>query len=115
MVLELAPAKAIQELIADLGLSKDDIARSLDTDLRTLGRWRSGQHYPQHEARGRLAALVALRDHLRDTFTSGDAIRAWLHDSSRYLGGLTPLDALRAGRIDRAEAALEALDSGTFM
>ncbi len=101
--------------MTDLELSTIDLARSLDTDLRTLTRWRSGQHYPQHDARGRLAALVALRDHLRDTFVSGDAIQEWLHDSSRYLGGLTPLDALRAGRIDRAEAALEALDSGTFV
>ncbi len=34
---------------------------------------------------------------------------------NRYLGGLTPAEAVRVGRTDRAEAALEALDSGVFV
>ena len=36
-------------------------------------------------------------------------------ESNRYLGGMTPADAVRAGRIDRVEAALEAFDSGVFL
>jgi len=31
------------------------------------------------------------------------------------LGGLTPLQAIRAGRPDRVEAALEAIDAGIFL
>ena len=54
--------------------------------MRTLERCCSGKHYPQIDARERLKALVALRDHLRDTFTSEDGIQRWLRDSSRYLG-----------------------------
>ena len=45
----------------------------------------------------------------RAIFTSGDAIE------NRYLGGLTPSDAIQVGRFDRVEAALEALDSGVFV
>jgi hypothetical protein len=41
--------------------------------------------------------------------------RAWLRSDNPYLGGLTPLEVLRAGRTDRVEAALEALDSGMFV
>ena len=48
-------------------------------------------------------------------FTTPEAARAWLHGSSRYLGGLTPAEAIRVGRFDRVEAALEALDSGVFV
>jgi hypothetical protein len=47
-----------------------------------------------------------------ETFESSDVARTWLHSESRYLGGLTPAGAIRVGRLDRAEAALEALDSG---
>jgi hypothetical protein len=48
-------------------------------------------------------------------FGAPDRVQAWLRADSRYLGGLSPLDALRAGRIDRVEAAVEALASGIFL
>lgn len=53
-------------------------------------------------------------DRLYDTFTGADAVRAWLHADSRCLGYLRPVDALRAERIDRVLAALDASDSGLF-
>ncbi len=115
MVLELAPAQAIQQLVDELGLSPADIARALNIDTRTLARWRSGATYPQHDGRARLVELLALNHRLRASFQTMEAARGWLGDPSRYLGGLSPRDALRAGRIDRVTAALEALDSGVFL
>lgn len=57
--------------------------------------------------------LRRLANQWRETFTTEEAARRWLHAPSLYyLGGLTPADALRVGRIDRAAAGLEALDSG---
>lgn len=44
-----------------------------------------------------------------------EAARDWPRDPSRYLAGLTPLDVLRVGRIDRAEDALLALESGIHL
>lgn len=98
-----------------LSVSDDARVQALSTDLRTLARWCAGETYPRHGSRQRLAALAALHTHLLDTFETSEAARAWLHAGSRYLGGLTPLDALRAGRLDRMEAALAALDSGVFV
>lgn len=40
---------------------------------------------------------------------------AWLNANSAYLGGIKPLAALRVGRIDAVDAAIEALDSGVFL
>ena len=74
-----------------------------------------GRTYPQHEARERLAGLIALERHLGETFEDTEAAGSWLRTGSPYLGGLTPLEALRAGRPDRVRAALEALDSGVFV
>ena len=49
------------------------------------------------------------------TFEGRDAVRRWFRSESRYLGGMTPAEAVRVGRLDRVGAALEALDSGVFL
>ena len=98
-----------------LGLSRGELAGALGTSARTVERWRTGQTYPQHEARERLAELVAVEVHLGETFDDREAQGAWLRLGNPYLGGLTPLEVVRAGRADRVEAALEALDSGVFV
>ena len=58
---------------------------------------------------------MALDRWLREAFDSPEAIRDWLNAENRYLGGLTPTEAVQVGRFDRVEAALEALDSGIFV
>lgn len=113
--LDVAPGRLVEQLEALLRLSEAELAQALDANPRTLERWKAGTHYPQHEARERLSALEALAQHLSETFVTPGAVGRWLHEPSRYLGGLTPADALRVGRIDRVEAALEALDSGVFV
>lgn len=115
VLLDMTPHQIIEQLEGELSLTDDDLARILNASVRTVERWRAGRAYPQTEARHLLARLLGLRNHLRETFTTAAAIREWLRTPSRYLGYLTPLEALKAGRIDRVEAALEALDSGIFL
>jgi transcriptional regulator with XRE-family HTH domain len=114
-LLEVPPAQAIKQLQSDLNLTMNELAGALQTSSRTIQRWQKSGTHPQHGARRRLAYLVALDRHLRETFGSPAGAQAWLHTSNRHLGGMTPADAMRAGRIDRVEAALEALDSGIFV
>lgn len=113
--LEMTPGQAVDALEGGLGLSSGEIAGASGASVRTVERWRTGQTYPQHEARERLAELVAVEGHLRETFDNPESRYAWLRSGSPYLGGLTPLEALRAGRADRVRGALEALDSGVFV
>ena len=113
VILDVAPARLVQEIERDLGLSDQDAAQALGIDLRTLERWRTGS-YPQRELRHKLSTLSVLSQRLCATFTTVEARSGWLREDNRYLGGLAPIDALRAGRFDRIEAALEALDSGVF-
>lgn len=115
VTIDITPRQAIEQLENDLALSSEELALAMGVSSRTLGRWRAGTTYPQREARQKLAELIALSHHLNDTFRTEKGIRAWMHASSRYLGGLTPAEAARAGRIDRIEAALEALDSGIYL
>jgi hypothetical protein len=115
LTFEMPPFRAVEQLERDFDLTIADLARALDASPRTIERWRTQGTYPQRDTRLRLSALLALDRRLRDTFNNPQAIRVWLHAPSRYLGGLTPADAIRVGRVDRVEAALEALDSGVFL
>jgi hypothetical protein len=113
--LEMTPRQAVLRLEADLGLSPKDLTGSLSIDRRTLERWLNGDTYPQREARRRLVDLLALNSRLCEAFDGPVGAREWLHASSRYLGGITPAEALRSGRLDRVNAAFEVLESGIFI
>ncbi len=115
MVLDVTPAQAIDQLQEDLDLTKNELSGALAVTPRTLDRWTSGEAHPQREGRERLATMLDFDHRLREVFTNPEAANAWLHSENRYLGGLTPLEVARAGRIDRLEAALEALASGVFV
>jgi hypothetical protein len=105
----------LHEITASLRLTDADLAGAMQSSPRTIERWRAQATFPQHEARRRLDALDALAERLRESLETPEAINAWMHSDNGYLGGLKPIEALRAGRIDRVEAAIEALDSGIFV
>ncbi|MHB8575525.1 MAG: antitoxin Xre/MbcA/ParS toxin-binding domain-containing protein [Dehalococcoidia bacterium] len=114
MVLLHAPSQVIERW-RELGVSRESIARALGVDVRTLERWSTGRSYPQHAARAGLETLAALNAHLLDVFDGSSAAADWLDTESRYLAGLKPVHVLEAGRADRVEAALEAIESGIFL
>jgi len=48
-------------------------------------------------------------------FETPDVTKDWLRTSSRYLGGFTPEEILRTGRLDRVRADLEGLAAGVYL
>ncbi len=111
----MTPRQALDTLETGLGLREEDLAQALNSSGRSLQRWRAGSAHPQQLARQRLAELLRLQERAREAFEGQNAVRLWFHSQSRYLSGITPAEAIRAGRLDRVEAALEALDSGAFL
>ena len=105
----------IEDLERDLGISTDILAGAVGANPRTVERWRADVSFPQREGRERLTKLLTVRTRLYATFATPEAVRDWMRARNRYLGGLTPADAARVGRIDSIENALEALDSGVFV
>ena len=99
----------------DLGLSPETIARALDVERRTVERWRSNLNVPQGTTRERLAELLDLRDRLLRMFGDPVAAQDWIRSASLYLGRLTPLEVLRAGRLDRVRADLDGLAAGVYL
>jgi uncharacterized protein (DUF2384 family) len=110
--LEITPAEALRVLVGDTGLADDELAPALGVTPRALARWRAGASYPQREARSRLARLLRLDERIRAAFEGDEAVRQWLRAENAALGLLTPAEVLKAGRLDRVEAALTALESG---
>jgi uncharacterized protein (DUF2384 family) len=101
--LEVTPRQALDALHRVLGLSDEDLSGALGASPRTLQRWRANTAYPQQAARRRLAWLLRLQERVQATFKGANAARRWSSSQSRYLRGITPAEAIRAGRIDRAE------------
>ena len=108
-------SEVLARLEHDLTLSDADLVAALAIDMRTLDRWRNDASFPQREARARLDRLEQIRGNLLDLFTDEQAVRTWMRTESRYLGGLTPAEVIRASRLDRVEAAVMALASGAFI
>src|SRR5215211_4764077 len=103
---------ALDQLQHDLGLSSGELAQAIAVDRRTLERWASGDTFPRHAARDRLLALVALHSRLAALFETDGDLRTWLHRPLPFLGSMAPIDAVKVGRIERVDAALEAIDEG---
>jgi transcriptional regulator with XRE-family HTH domain len=107
-------SERLEHLTTALGISHDELAQVVGTDRKTVSRWLKNEAFPQPGNRSRLDELDALTGRLANTFKSPASSREWLRTESGYFGGLRPIDALLRGRIDAVNAALEALDSGTF-
>jgi putative toxin-antitoxin system antitoxin component (TIGR02293 family) len=103
---------AIEQLEHDFGLTSRELAQALCVDRRTLERWESGDTFPRHAAHSRLQKLVALHGRLADLFETAEDARTWLHRPLPFLGQLAPIDAVKVGRIESVDAALEAIDDG---
>ncbi|MCU0634752.1 MAG: DUF2384 domain-containing protein [Gemmatimonadaceae bacterium] len=98
-----------------LALGHQEMADVLGVDQSTYWRWRSGESAPRGAmTRARLVQFTELLELLRRLFDGPDVARTWLRDATpASLGGKqTPLEAMRAGRIDRVLAILEALAAG---
>jgi hypothetical protein len=105
----------IEGLESALGLSPETIASALSVDRRTVERWRANQSVPHGKTRARLAELVTLRDRILAMTGTAEAAQEWLRARSRYLGGFTPEEALKAGRLDRVSADLDGLAAGVYL
>lgn len=96
-----------------LELDWADIAAALSVDQSTLYRWRTAESVPRPLARSRIGQLDELMQLLQRLFAGPDLAREWLKDAHpEALGVQTPLETIRAGRIDRVLMVLHFLARG---
>jgi uncharacterized protein (DUF2384 family) len=110
--------QGFDDIQRDLHLTNDELAGALGVETADLAAASGADGLAPSwsgDVVNRIAALASMHKHLLQTFRSSEAISLWMRAESRYLGGRTPADVLRDGRIGRVEAALEALDYGAFV
>ena len=97
-----------------LQLEWNEIADIVGVDASTVHRWRKRESRPRPLAWTRIAQIEELLQVLSRIFSGPDLARQWIRTSRpKTLGGnATPLDVMRAGRIDRVLALLQFLGRG---
>lgn len=105
----------VGHLRSGLSLDGQELADVLGVTPRTVDRWQEDKALPQRATRERITQLLEIERQLQEAFSDQDAVRIWLNTDNRYLGGIKPVEALRVGRYDRVQSALEALASGIFV
>lgn len=106
--------RVLDRLHEQLRLDWADIAAALSVDQSTVYRWRAGEAAPRRMALSRLAQLDDLMQLMQKVFAGPDLARVWLREAMpEALGNQqTPLEVIRAGRIDRVLTVLHFLASG---
>lgn len=112
-LLDLQPRVA--ELERDLGISREILAQALEVNPRTVTRWQDEGRLPAGDNRKHFNQLWDLRETLCAMFPDREAIHEWMNSPSTYLGGFTPTDALKTGRIDRVRADLDGIAGGIYL
>jgi len=96
-----------------LRLDWEDLAATLGVDQSTLYRWCQRESSPRPIYRSRLQQVGELVELLPRVFAGPDLAREWLRSARpESLGGATPLELMRSGRIDRVLLLLYLLDRG---
>jgi len=88
------------ELLRTKGAIKDfEVANLLGTRPETVSRWNHDRAYPRVRTEKRLRDLEYIFDQLADLYEPNEA-RHWIFAPQKRLGGLSPADLIRSGRID---------------
>jgi len=97
-----------------LQLEWEDLAAILGVDQATLWRWRRREASPRPVYQARLQQVGELVELLQRLFAGPDLARTWLKTATpESLGGeRTPLEVMKAGRIDRVLTLLHLLARG---
>jgi uncharacterized protein (DUF2384 family) len=104
---------ALERMRDAMQLDWTDLAATIGVDQSTLYRWRHGEAAPRAIALSRLAQLDELMQMLPRIFAGPDLARDWLKTAKpEMLGARTPLDVMRAGRVDRVLTLLHFLARG---
>jgi putative toxin-antitoxin system antitoxin component (TIGR02293 family) len=90
-----------------------DVARVLNTTLRSVQRWSSRAAAPRKGSEERLLELAAVLDFAAEILPEEGA-RLWLRSPIADLGWRKPLDVISEGNFRQVIDALEALSEGVI-
>lgn len=94
-----AVARRLDSLRAKGAMKNIEVADLLRTRAETVSRWNQGRAYPHANTEKTLLELEYIIDQLADFYEPNEA-RQWIFAPQKLLGGITPAELIRTGRID---------------
>ena len=107
-------ADRLERIKASVGLSREDVARVVGANSRTVARWASGANMPRGVTRQRLLELAAVSQQLAKVMTP-DSASAWLYEPNPLLNNNRPVDLVAQGRFQEVLDLIDAIGEGVFV
>jgi uncharacterized protein (DUF2384 family) len=94
-----ALARRLESLRAKGAIKNIELANLLAARPETVSRWNHGRAYPRIRTEKALRDLEYIIGRLADLYEPNEA-RQWIFAPQKLLGGRSPADMIRSGRID---------------
>lgn len=113
MVTSNALARKLDSICVKGGMKQTDIALLLDTNPETVSRWNQGKNYPHPNTEKILLELEYIMDQLSDFYEPNEA-RIWMFSPQKLLGGATPANLIKEGKIDEVGQLVSQLRDSVY-
>lgn len=107
-------ADRLEHASESVELDQGDLARVLDTNPRTIGRWLHRQSSPRPDSRERVLELLAVLEQLSGVLQARGA-HDWLFSPNPLLDHYKPVDLLRDGEYRKVLGVIDAMAEGVFV
>lgn len=91
-----------------------EVANLLGTRPETVSRWNQGRAYPHANTEKILLELEFIIDQLSDFYEPNEA-RQWIFAPQKHLGGTSPAELIRNGRIDEVRRLVNQLRDAVYL
>jgi hypothetical protein len=109
-----AVARKLDSLRAKGAMKHTDVANILGTRPETVSRWNQGRAYPHASTEKTLLELEFIVDQLSDFYEPNEA-RLWIFSRQKHLGGDSPAELIREGRIDEVRRLVNQLRDAVYL
>ena len=92
-------AKRVQTLRTKSAIKDHELAALLGARPETVSRWNHDRAYPRVRTEKAFRDLEYIIGRLADCYQP-NGVRQWLFEPQKRLGGISPADLIRSGRID---------------
>jgi transcriptional regulator with XRE-family HTH domain len=102
------------ESLRKRGIRQNEVADLLGTRPEQVSRWNKGQAYPHSSTERALLELEFIVDQLGDFYEPNEA-RQWLFSPQKHLGGISPAELIKAGKIDEVRRLVNQMRDGVYL
>ena len=109
-----AVARKLESIRTKGAMRHIEVANLLGTRPETVSRWNQGRAYPHASTEKTLLELEFIVDQLSDFYEPNEA-RQWIFSPQKHLGGGSPAELIREGKIDEVRRLVNQLRDSVYV